>query len=744
MATTSLGSVLQRLRRSIDCREEAGSTDCQLLDAYIARRDASSFEAIVRRRGPMVLGVCLRILQNEADAEDAFQATFLVLVRKATTIRPRTMLGNWLYGVAQSTALKARAMRTKRSAKERWAAASIESQNNTESSDRLLALLDQELKALPDKYRAAIVLCDLSGASIKEAAQQLGCPPATVGTRLARGRRLLARRVSRRGLALSINMVAATVAQQASAATVPTRLLASTVEAARLYGPGRALATGAISARILALTEGALKNMLLTKLKIATACCLIVSVLAAGTSVLSYSAAAARGQAPPAPVAASTEHSEEPQAPDSKTKTDKPAVAGPAVTEVHGSGKVITKELPLTDFTSVEVSRSIQIELTQADSYRVTITSDDNIIPHVQALKDGSALRIFIDPKLSFWATALKATIAMPMLNRINVASGGRVTVKGFKSDTPFQARIGPSGILHGELEVPSADLDVASGSRVTLKGSAKEIKIAAAQACRVSLGDFPVENANVTLRDGASATVNVKQKLTYDLARACRLSYMGKPLSTKGTMADGSTSLPVISDPDKEHSELVPKPAHQHHQGGADSTLAAVAVGAKVPDFPLRDLDGRAVKFSELQKDAKRTPKGVVVLCFWCSTCGSCRRVEKDLDKLAKEYEGKALVLALDANAGETPEGIRAAATKAGIQLPILLSPNGQAADLFGTEVTTTTVVIDGDGVLRYCGRFSAGGGHAYAEDALKAVLAGEEITVKTTPHDGCKIVRK
>src|SRR5439155_22546931 len=134
---------------------------------------------------------------------------------------------------------------------------------------------------------------------------------------------------------------------------------------------------------------------------------------------------------------------------------------------------VITKELPLTDFTSVELSRTIQIEMTQADSYRVTITSDDNLIPHIQALKDGSALRVFIDPKLSFWATTLKATIAMPNLNRLSVASGGRVIIRGFKSDKPFKARIGPSSILQGELDVPSVDLDVAGGSRVTLKGSA-------------------------------------------------------------------------------------------------------------------------------------------------------------------------------------------------------------------------------------------------------------------------------
>src|SRR5205823_14576203 len=131
-------------------------------------------------------------------------------------------------------------------------------------------------------------------------------------------------------------------------------------------------------------------------------------------------------------------------------------------------------------------------------------------------------------------------------------------------------------------------------------------------------------------------------------------------------------------------------------------------------------DLDGRVIQFSELRKDAMRAHHGVIVLSFWCSTCSSCRRVERYLDNLAKDYQGQALVLALDANAGEVPENVRAFAKQHSLTLPILLNPDGRAADIFGTEVTTTTVVIDGDGVLRYCGRFREGDRHAYVEDAL------------------------
>ena len=160
------------------------------------------------------------------------------------------------------------------------------------------------------------------------------------------------------------------------------------------------------------------------------------------------------------------------------------------------------------------------------------------------------------------------------------------------------------------------------------------------------------------------------------------------------------------------------------------------VAVGEKVPDFTVRTLDDKTVKLSELQKDTRRTKQGVVVLSFWCTTCGSCRRVEHALDKLAKDYQGQAAVIALDANAGETAERVTAFAKEKGLALPIVLDPGGRTADIFGTEVTTTTVVIDGTGVLRYCGRF--GPGDEAAEAALKAVLAGKEVAVKTTPHDG------
>jgi RNA polymerase sigma factor (sigma-70 family) len=282
MAATVLGTVLHKLRRSLLKHEAASATDAELLECFVTQRDEAAFEALLRRHGPMVLGVCRRVLRNETDAEDAFQATFLVLVKKAASLRPRSMVGNWLYGVAHNTALKARAMNTRKSIKEREAAFQSRTPPTPEANQRLLALLDQELKFLPDKYRAAIVLCDLEGESIKDAARQLRLPMGTVGTRLARGRRLLARRFARHGLALSSASLAALTSQAASA-SVPVSLASTTLKAASLFAAGK---TGLLSGKAVALAEGVLKTMLLTKLKITTA--VLVTALALGSAAVAY------------------------------------------------------------------------------------------------------------------------------------------------------------------------------------------------------------------------------------------------------------------------------------------------------------------------------------------------------------------------------------------------------------------------------------------------------------------------
>jgi RNA polymerase sigma factor (sigma-70 family) len=291
MATRSLNRAIQGLRRAVLINDAVGLTDAELLTCFIERRDEAAFETLLRRHGPMVLGICRRVLHNQHDAEDAFQATFLVLVGKASSIVPRTMVGNWLYGVAHTTSLRARVALARRQAKEREVLAMRpNNSSHQEVWDDLHLLLDQELTRLPAKYRAPIVLCDLENKSIKEAARHLGWPQGTVAGRLARARALLVRRLTRHGAALSGGMLAPLLTRHALA-SLPSSLTSSTVRAATLLAIHGAQRAGIVSAKVAALTQGVLKGMQMAKLRVAMAVLFGASGLSAG--VVAYTTRAA-------------------------------------------------------------------------------------------------------------------------------------------------------------------------------------------------------------------------------------------------------------------------------------------------------------------------------------------------------------------------------------------------------------------------------------------------------------------
>jgi RNA polymerase sigma factor (sigma-70 family) len=279
MATSVLGGVLRHLRRATLARDRAGLTDGDLLEGFIATRDEAAFEALARRHGPMVLGVCRRVLQNEADAEDAFQATFLILVQKAATVVPRSMVGNWLYGVAHNTALKAKAMNSKRRVKEKQAGKRLTPR--PAAAGQLQELLDDELSRLPDKYRVPVVLCDLEGKPLKEAAQQLGWPQGTVASRLARARGLLAKRLACHGLVFSSGALGVLLSEGMATAGVPAALWETTIKAAVRIAAGDTAATVA-SARVAALIERVTRTMTLRKLSGTAGLVVAVVGLAAG------------------------------------------------------------------------------------------------------------------------------------------------------------------------------------------------------------------------------------------------------------------------------------------------------------------------------------------------------------------------------------------------------------------------------------------------------------------------------
>jgi RNA polymerase sigma factor (sigma-70 family) len=290
MPASPINEVIQHLRSTM-LAEGADLTDGQLLECFVSRREPAALEALVRRHGPMVWGVCRRLLGNHHDAEDAFQAAFLVLVRKAASIRWRAKVGNWLYGVAHQTALKARAMRARRQQRERPAADMPEpTVREPDPWNELQPLLDQEVSRLPEKYRAVIVLCELGAHTVREAARHLGCPEGTVASRLARARAMLAKRLARHGPSVTGATLAAVLSQRA-AASVPTSVLSSTIKAVTAVAAGQAGAPGVISVKAAALTEGVLKAMFMNKLMKVTAVLCVIALGVFGAGQLGYGTA---------------------------------------------------------------------------------------------------------------------------------------------------------------------------------------------------------------------------------------------------------------------------------------------------------------------------------------------------------------------------------------------------------------------------------------------------------------------
>jgi RNA polymerase sigma factor (sigma-70 family) len=294
MPTSRMSQVLHTLERALLARNGAGLSDGQLLERFASRGDQAAFEALVRRHGPMVWGVCRRVLRKHHDIEDAFQATFLVLVRRAGRVLPREMVANWLYGVAHQTALKARATAARRWRRERQVATMPEPEMAADDTwDDIQPLLDRELSRLPDKYRTLIVLCDLEGKTRKEVARHLKLPEGTVAGRLARARALLARRLAPHRAALSSAALSVLLSREAASASVPAPVLSATIKAVAVAAAGQAATAGIISAPVAALTEGVLQAMLLTKLKIVTAVVVTISLVCFGGGLITHDYAAA-------------------------------------------------------------------------------------------------------------------------------------------------------------------------------------------------------------------------------------------------------------------------------------------------------------------------------------------------------------------------------------------------------------------------------------------------------------------
>lgn len=281
MPTDPATRLIDHLRRCALAADGDGRGDGELLARFVERRDGAALAALVRRHGPMVWGVCRRALQHQQDAEDAFQATFLVLVRKAASVVPREMVGNWLYGVARQVTLQARRGLARRRAREVQVAVMPDTPaSQPDVSADLRSVLDEELVRLPAIYRAVVVLCDLEGRTRKEVAHHLGVPEGTVGGRLARARAMLGKRLARRGVAVSGPTLGTALASQATAAPVPAAVVSSAINVIAPLAAEQA-ATVAVSPAVAELVSGVTKAMFMTKLK-AVAVVALLSAIALG------------------------------------------------------------------------------------------------------------------------------------------------------------------------------------------------------------------------------------------------------------------------------------------------------------------------------------------------------------------------------------------------------------------------------------------------------------------------------
>jgi RNA polymerase sigma factor (sigma-70 family) len=332
------GAALHQLRALIGTQAAGDQSDGQLLERFAVHREAAAFTALIQRHGPMVFGLCRRVLRDHHQAEDAFQATFLVLVRKAPSLDRRRPLGNWLYTIAYHAALKARTSAARRLRREARAIRPdcVDARDEFESAE-LRLLLDAEVRRLPDKYRAPVILCYLQGRTNEEAAQELGWPSGTVKGRLARARNLLQDRLAKRGLTLSVPVPAGTV-------SLSPALMEHTVEAASSFANKTLVAN-----RATPLALAVLRGMMFTKIKKAAILVLAAVVVTSGLGFwmmganADHSRAGSQAGQPKDPLRGPLLDNGEAKAPH--TSADQPADREPANRPVDKEQRVLLDEL---------------------------------------------------------------------------------------------------------------------------------------------------------------------------------------------------------------------------------------------------------------------------------------------------------------------------------------------------------------------------------------------------------------
>ncbi len=603
MATNQLRRVIESLRGVTRQPDDAALTDGQLLENYVRSREEAAFAALVYRHGPMVWGVCRRVLESHQDTEDAFQATFLVLVRKAASVVPRAMVANWLYGVAHQTALKARATTARRRVREKQVTDMPEpAAAQRELWDDLRSLLDEELSRLPDKYRAVLVKCDLQGMTRKEAARHFHLPEGTVATRLATARTMLAKRLARSGLALSGPVLAALLAQNVAAASMPASVALGTIQAASLFAAGHAAATGTLSVQAVALAEGVLRTMLLTKLKLATVVLVLAAMCGTGAAVLTQHVLA--DDIPGPPVQRSQVRAEKPA-------TQPPAPARPAEpvpTQVSG----VVKAVDAVQNTLTVAHRQGETTFNVAKDADIQI---DDKRGELAALPAGASvhLRQFTDARTTRsiqaegrWLSGIVKALDVAN-STITFGERAQEGAAGRTFRVPSDLRIsidGKPGSLAGTPPGASANLQLCADQATVrslsveggqVNGVVKAVDVAQ-RTVTVGATTYPIAqdaHISIDLRPGKledlPAGANVGLNLQVDQKTVLRISANGSSDFGQVKAVDAANStITVTGGPPDDRVYQVP-PEAPIVIDGKPAALAAIPVGAGLHALNLR-----------------------------------------------------------------------------------------------------------------------------------------------------------
>jgi RND family efflux transporter MFP subunit len=572
---------------------DAGVPDGDLLERFL-RGDAAAFELLAWRHQRLVFGVCMRVLRDRDDAEDAFQAAFLVLARKGRTIGRRDSVAAWLYKVAYRCALTARAIRARRASREQPIAhldmGEPDNASRLTEERELRAILDEELSRLPERFRAPTVLCYLAGKTIEEAAAELGCPRGTVASRLARARERLRVRLVGRGLTLSSGLAALALCDVAAAA--PEGLVASTIQFMKLQAAG-----GAVSAKVAALTERVLKAMFLRKLAIAAA------VVAAFTGIFFAGGAFAlqlHAQAPAVEQKAVNGIPPEPpvQPPAAQPKAAQ-APADPPPAQPEPPVKQLKPPPASMDFVgSLEPSQEIKI------GSRVAGPLDKVYVKEGDDVKKGDPL-FEIDPRVARLEVEQAAASLAQAEARHKAAAADQDRAKSLlKANGISREEFDQAAV---EAAVTSASLKVAQAILDRARLSPESHRILAPVAGRIAR--VFVDAGNLVAADGAKAlaTLVVVNPLILQFEMDERTFLRFQKLKQAGQEKAMEIRFAFFAADEKDH----PHKAILHTvRPTVDPNLGTVVVRAMVPNPERLILPGMAV-FVEVTFPKAQAEKG-------------------------------------------------------------------------------------------------------------------------------------